>query len=724
MNHALFRLLSLVLLLGACLPLPVAAQGLLERAGTLATSSSSVQPGPRKVDKVEAELVAERAALVPGELARLALRLKHEPHWHTYWRNAGDSGLPTQLRLQLPPGLEAGPLQWPAPMRIAVGPLANYGYEGEVLLPFDLRVAPDLAVTGVRIEAQAQWLVCREVCIPGEARLVLDLPVARDAAGVSPSRWAPLFERTRATLPTGPASATVAHAREGGVSLVFEGRPARAEFFPYGEGAIRPVAPQRLLHLDDGRARLDLDAGEQPATLAQGGLLVMDGRPVELRLQQVATAAPAGRPVSVATAAGGAPAAPALDAFTLATVLLSGLAGGLVLNLMPCVFPVIGLKLMGFVQDAGGDARSARRQAWWFAAGVLAAFLALAGVLVALRLAGETAGWGFQLQSPPFVAAMALLFVLVGLNFAGVYEVGLGLTRLQQAPAGMRPHGTSLGAFGAGLLAAAVATPCTAPFMGSAVGFTLGQPPAVLVAVLAAIGIGMALPYVALAHAPALMRRLPRPGRWMESLRQFLAFPMFATAVWLAWVLGLQAGLDALLRLGLAAVLLATAAWVYGRFVQRAAGLGRAGRSAAVALGLLAGTALLLWPLMRDEAPDAVQASEIDWQPWSEARVAEARAAGRTVFVDFTAAWCISCQANKKLVLDAPVVREAFARAGVVALRADWTRRDEAITRALAALGRNGVPVYQVWRGGADAPVLLPELLDRDTVVAAVAGRP
>jgi thiol:disulfide interchange protein DsbD len=389
------------------------------------------------------------------------------------------------------------------------------------------------------------------------------------------------------------------------------------------------------------------------------------------------------------------------------------------------VFPVVGLKVMGFARSAhGADAtRAMRRAALAFGAGVILSFWVLGGLLIALRAAGEAVGWGFQLQAPGFVAAMALLFVAVGLNFSGVFEFGASLTRL----GGVGGDSTA-GAFGAGVLAVLVATPCTAPFMGSALGFTLAQPALVTLAVFTAIGLGMAAPYVVLGFVPAWLRVLPRPGRWMETLRQALAFPMYATAAWLAWVLAQQAGADAVFRLLLAAVAIAAAAWAWGRFAagsprRPAIAWATATVGVALAAGLIAPVATTT-AVATDATTTASPAapSDFPWEPWSDRRVEAALAAGRPVFVDFTAAWCVTCQANKKLVLERDAVVDEMRRLGVVALRADWTQRDPRITEALAKHGRNGVPLYLVYRAGGGAPRVLPELLTPALVIEALRG--
>ena len=741
--------------------------------------------GAQRIGTLEAELVADRVGLQPGGRIELGVRLRHDPAWHTYWRNSGDSGLPTTVEPEGPAGSTFGALRWPAPKRIWIGPLANYGYEGEVVLPFTARLADGFAGSNVRFEARVAWLVCKEVCVPGEARLALDLPViAKTGPQAAPSREARLFEAMALQSPD-PASPLSARAYRGAgkVSLVFETPAgmqtiANASYFPYTPGQISAPAPQALMRTDGGW-RIDLVATSDavPTDGALDGLLSADGRPVELRVLSANGEPPAATPVSVAdrtdqpasgakpgsllaaaglqsgSAAGAASptsplassastpfAAPIGERVTesdtandtpFALALGFGLLGGLILNLMPCVFPVIGLKVMGFAGSGVGSPaarRQMKRSAAAFVAGIVLSFWLLGGLMLALRAAGGAIGWGFQLQSPAFVAAMALLFVAVGLNFSGVFEMGLGLTRLGGAGESRRTTGGSLpGAFGSGCLAVLVATPCTAPFMGSALGFTLSQPAVQAMAVFTAIGIGMGLPYLLLGWFPAWVGKLPRPGRWMQTLRELLAFPMYASAAWLAWVLTQQAGPDALARLLFAAVFVGLAAWAWGRYATPAAGslptaIGIAAASLSVAL-------MLLWALGGEGAgrttsdadadgrsgssPSALSAVTPDrpWQAWSDERVLDALAQGRPVFVDFTAAWCVTCQANKQLALERQPVIDAFARRKVVTLRADWTQRDPAIAAALARHGRNGVPLYLVYHPGSAQPAVLPELL-------------
>ncbi|HEY0878713.1 MAG TPA: thioredoxin family protein [Zeimonas sp.] len=746
---------------------------------------STPAAGPVRVDSVEVELVADRAAVVPGEAMRIGLRIRHDPQWHTYWRNPGDSGLPTQVELRLPAGFEADAIRWPAPQRLFIPPLANYGYEGEIVLPMVLRVPASVGGERVTIGARASWLMCREVCIPGDADLSLALPVQRTGTG-APSRFAALFAWAERRMPQGTVDAQV-HADGKVLSLALPGRASQVEFFPYREGFVENAAEQVLYALgpahdgvrlsvrlsDDGVRKLQ--ASGDALLDAARGVVVVDGTAHEVDAQASAQPLPVGTEIArVAGAASQPPAgsskgswlpgfgsgagergatspftapapadaasAPAVSrssatAGTLWIAALFGAVGGLILNLMPCVFPVIGLKVLGFARNAGEADASSRLGALAFAGGVVVSFWALAAILLAMRAGGEAAGWGFQLQSPAFVAAMAMLFVAIGLNFSGVYEIGMAMTRLGALDHGPRPH-PLLGSFASGVLAVLVATPCTAPFMGSAMGFTLASSTGEAMLVFTAIALGMAAPYVLLGFFPQALRFLPKPGRWMETFRQALAFPMYATAAWLAWVLGQQAGIDAVFALAIGAVLVALAAWLYGRFVQRGAPV--ASRPTARPLAgvlALAAFALGLWMAWPGEvtAPPAASAQRqrgdastlaSAWQPWSDERVREARDERRPVFVDFTAAWCVSCQANKRLVLERDSIVAEMAERGVLRLKADWTNRDPRITEALARFGRNGVPLYLVYRPDESEPRVLPELLTPRIVREALAGLP
>jgi thiol:disulfide interchange protein DsbD len=602
-----------------------------------------------------------------------------------------------------------------------------------------------------------------------------------DPNQVIKARWFAEGKRLVLTFPPPP---TAALSTPPSTSLEFT-------FVPERERMVAPAADQQLERLSDGRWRLGLELAPDASPDAPpnarpnaesvetlDGVLRLSGQAYQVRATRQSGPAPlAGEPIGVsvlptlATLANGADTAnasklpaersllsqldptagststtsatsvtsataaanvaqsgAAIDPLALGLVLAGSLLGGLLLNLMPCVFPVVGLKVLGFVQDAGGDSVRARRNAFAFAAGVVAMFLGLAALMLLLRSAGQAVGWGFQLQSPVVVSLLALLFLALGLNFSGVYEIGLRLTTLGVSGGFQKgsSNGSSNGSlndpshgigpsFAAGLLAAVVATPCTAPFMGAAVGFTLTAAPAIALLVFAAIGLGMAAPYLLLGLYPEWLARLPRPGQWMQTLRQGLAFPMYATSVWLVWVLGAQMGVDAMLRTLMAGVLVAAAAWWWGRTAAKpsASHLGKS-----VPAGVLIALAIAL---ASPRALDPVRSGETqDWAAWSPAAVSVARGAGRTVFVDFTAAWCISCQVNKKVVLENESVRRAFAVNDVLLLRADWTRQDPTITAALAEFGRNGVPLYLVYRPGQQTAQVLPELLTSNVVIDAL----
>lgn len=707
-------------------------------ASLFACIGATALAAPVRTPHVEAELVSERTALVPGAATTVALRLKMAEGWHTYWQNPGDSGLPTTLTWTLPPGMSAGAIQWPAPHALPAGPLVNFGYEGEVLLLTDVQVPAGARIgEPLTLKAKAEWLVCRETCIPEEADLELALPVS-DRADPYP-QWGQAIAATRAALPRKVAG-WIAEARGDGQKVTVTltapagaAMPAQVHFFPYQEGRIEPAGKQTFAREANGNFTLTLPVANQllPGFTEVAGVLTSsdgfaDGAGKALAIT-FAT------PLVGSVVAGPKPvvaAAPALDTSTapasgnttsLAGALLLAFVGGLILNLMPCVFPVLSLKALSLAKPGHGPKSHLRREGLAFGAGVIVTFLALAGALLAFRAAGEQFGWGFQLQSPAMVTALAMLFFVLALNLSGVFEFA---TLVPASAAGWTHKNQYANAALSGVLAVVIASPCTAPFMGAALGFALAQPAALTLLVFAALGLGMALPFVLLTWFPGWRKALPRPGAWMERLKQFLAFPLYATVAWLVWVLGAQVDNDAVVRLLVTLVVLAFALWAWRAYRGGAA----RGFSIAAAAGLLA-TAYVAWPLFSGQASADVlspaQASKTGavadpWQPFTPARVAELTAANKVVFIDFTAAWCVTCQVNKRLVLNDADVRKAFAERNVELVRADWTRRDPAITQALAALGRQGVPVYVLYRPGKE-PLLLPEVLARQTVLDALA---
>ena len=664
----------------------------------------------------EAELIPERASIAPGEFLTVALRLRMEDHWHVYWKNPGDAGMPTSIAWTLPAGYAAGPIQWPAPKRIDTGPLTSYGYEREVALLTDIRI-PDNAKPGtqVPIRAKADWLVCREICIPASADFELSMPVASQSGPQDP-RWAPIFAASRSRIPA-PLRNWQANAYREGNDFVIHVSPEpngraidRLEFFPNREGVIANAGEQKLTSTASGYA-LRVAVAPQPigdaTTLA--GILVVERGLGDVRAVEIALNVEHGAiPESASTT----------SQVGLAAAIALAFVGGLLLNLMPCVFPVLAIKVLGVIQQAHGDPRKLRIHGLLFAFGVLLSFWAVAGLLLGLRAQGTSLGWGYQLQSPAIVAGLATLFFVLGLNLSGVFQLGLGV----QARAGsIRAAGIHADALLTGLLATIVASPCTAPFMGVAVGFALVQPALHAMLVFTGLAAGMALPYVVLCFLPRLVRRLPKPGQWMETLKQLLAFPLYATVVWLIWVLGQQVGGDGVARLLAGLVTIAAGLWALSRRPRSRGAIRVTVTVAAVALIL--GGIVLGWPHGEPDKTSTPRAED-QWQPWTEAAVQAALSQGRPVFVDFTAAWCVTCQVNKRLVLHSDEIDRRFTELGMVRLRADWTNRDPAISAALARLNRSGVPVYAVYTPARREPVLLPEVLTRAIVLDALSLDP
>ena len=672
--------------------------------------------------QVRAELVAHAPeGVAAGKPLWLGLKIEHAPHWHTYWKNPGDSGLPTTLTWTLPAGAAAGEIQWPTPGRLPIGPLMNYGYEGTLLLPVAVEVPAGLASATLDVKLHAEWLVCKDVCIPESGDFSLQVPVQAATAG-----HAALFEVARAALPH-PAPGVQGTATVVGQELVLRvaGLPAtwqgrKLGFLPETPGVIQNAAAPVTAWTDGAwTARVPLDPQRSESPQVMPAVLTTPGQAAGLQLQlAVTTPWPAPAPAPAALPSLGdaqvstTPAAP----LGLALALLFAVAGGALLNLMPCVFPVLSLKVLGFAAKAD-DRRALLAGGLAYTAGVMLSFVALAALLLALRAGGEQLGWGFQLQSPADIAVLAALFTLIGLNLAGVFEFG---SVLPSSWAAARARHPMVDAFLTGVLAVAVASPCTAPFMGASLGAAMALPAAQALTVFAALGLGMALPYLAASAWPRLARLMPRPGVWMAHFKTLMAFPMFATVVWLVWVLGVQVGVDGVAALLGLLLALAFAAWALG-----SATLGPRARHGFGAAALLLMVAALVWAVPALRQPAAAQAAVAAgeaWQPWSPERVAQAQAEGRTVFVDFTAAWCVSCQFNKRTTLASSEVQAEFEQRRVLLLRADWTRRDPIISAELARLGRSGVPVYAVYTPGAAGPRLLSEILSVSEVLGALRG--
>jgi thiol:disulfide interchange protein DsbD len=732
-----FSVLAAAALLGGAFSLPAGAQwpasgSALNLGGRSAASASSVVSTP----EVRAELLAHAPrGVAAGQPVWLGLQLAHQPEWHTYWKNPGDSGLPTVLEWTLPAGVTAGDVAWPTPKKIPIGNLANYGYEGTVLLPVPVTVAPGFAGDKLEIKLKASWLVCRKECIPQEGEFALSVPVRSSSAGAGAAFEAAFAASPRALK--GGSSQIEVDVTAKALRVSVAGLPAALQgktlaFFPETGGVTEPAAAMAQSWqgaLWTAQVPLSAQRSESPAVLpvvlapAQGADAGRQAWRIDLPVKgdwppvappvavpaALEAALKANTAPTTPTAPLNAPAGPPLGWLA---ALLGAFVGGLILNLMPCVFPVLAIKMVSFVQIK--ERADRLRSGTAYTAGVVLSFLALGALLLGLRAAGEQLGWGFQLQSPAVVAALAALFTLLGLNLAGLFEFG---QLLPSRLASLQAKNPTIDAFLSGVLATAVASPCTAPFMGASLGLALGLPAVQALSVFGAIGLGMALPYALASAVPAVARAMPRPGAWMLGFRQLMAFPMFATVVWLVWVLGQQSGIDgagALLGLLVLLALLVWALTLTGR-----------PRTVAVVLALV----LLLWALSwlgpqvvkpMTSGPAQAGASGERWQPWAPGRVEQLTAEGRSVMVDFTAAWCVTCQYNKQNALADSAVLADMAAKNVALLRADWTRRDPAVTAALQALGRSGVPVYVIYQPGKPA-VVLSEILTVDDLRRALA---
>jgi len=711
------RLLKLFLLLALMLaPLPAAAQ------------DGRVQ----RTERIAAELVAMSQWAAPGSTAIVAVRQDIEPGWHTYWRNPGDSGGATTLDWTLPAGVRAGDIVWPLPERQRLGALMNYGYSGEVYLPVPVEIPVDARPgSTLPLRLEALFFVCSdEMCVPDTLSLTLDLPIREGAAPLDRQHGAAI-QNIVETAPRPAGVEARLTARDGAAVLTATGGPLTGRdpgpsyFFPFEPRVIDHAAAQSGRYGPDGLT-LALTPGADFAEGAPvGGVLstALGAFEIEARPGPPLPGASGSGELAPAPEGGRtAAAAPPVSISGFAQAALFALLGGLILNLMPCVFPILAMKAASLTAAAHDPGR-ARRDGLAFLAGVLTTFLLLAGALLALRAAGEAAGWGFQLQSPAVIAGLALLMLAVGLNLSGVFHIGAGVQGVGSGPLA-RLNGAAA-AFLTGVLAVVVAAPCTAPFMAVALGSALLMPWPMALAVFLMLGLGLALPYVLVSLSPGLLSRLPRPGPWMERLKGLLAFPMYGAALWLAWVFSRQAGGDALGLLFIAGLLLALAGWLLG-VAQAGRGSGRRWRLAALA-GLAALVLAVVGAVMAARLPAGASAAPdapgrgLAGAPWSPAAVEAALAAGRPVLVNFTADWCVTCKINEAGALTSARTTEAFRAADAVYLIGDWTLRDDAITAELARHGRSGVPLYLLYTPGEAEPRILPQLLTEGVVVEALA---
>lgn len=682
---------------------------------SLAPSAHALESNAQTSPRAAVTLISEKDSVTPGETVRIALRQKLAPHWHTYWKNPGDAGTPPSIDLTLPEGATAGDIQWPGPERISVGPVMSFGYEKEAVFPITITV-PKSAAPGsmLPIKAEANWLVCEKQCIPESGSFRIDLPVSSASTPASADIRA-AFAASDAREPTHvtwPAKLTDEGAA---LALSVETSDLKADdikdayFYPDDWGVVVHASPQQL-SFTDGRLNLAMEKGQTfNASAPASGLLAITDRNDDTRWfaiapQVIAAGVPATDPVSSTAAS--------IANLPLWKAALFAFLGGLLLNLMPCVFPVLAIKAVSVAGLSGGELREVRLSGLFYTFGILVAFIALAAILLGLRASGAAIGWGFQFQSPVFVAVMSWLLLAIGLNLSGVYEIGLGLTGTGQNLTQREGH---LGSFFTGLLAVVVATPCTAPFMGVAIGAALGAPALVCLALFAALGLGLAAPYASLVLFPRLARLLPRPGRWMLRLRQAMAFPMYASAAWLVWVLAQQIGDNGVL-LGLGgALLIGFAAWLFGMAQHD-------GGRALIARGLSLAAVLALAVLLQQlggTAPSsaATQTSASNAEHFTNARLAELRKEGKPVFINMTAAWCITCLVNERTTLSTAKVKDALRDGGIVYLKGDWTNRDPDITSFLRSFNRDGLPFYAYYPASGSEPVVLPPVLTESLVL-------
>ena len=680
----------------------------------------AVFAAPIQADYATVELISEYDAVVPGQSFDLAVRFDLEEHWHIYWKNPGASGLSTTIDWVLPESIEVGEVQWPAPERIQLGGLVNYGYEEEAVFivtlqaPEDLKLGSDLAIT-----ANLFWLICKETCLPGEAALDLVLPVASKA---EPSAEATAFAeaRNRQARAAHPW-VTTAYLEEEALVVVIEGEALAADFYLYvdSEGLVDPSAEQVRSTPAPNRAelRLALDAPffeNQP--LGISGVLQSGNDSWEFNTEISDTpqlfAQTAPKPVGFEQR---------LLAFGLPGILALAFLGGLILNIMPCVLPVLSLKVFSLLKHAGQTRSDALRHGLAYTAGVVLSFIALATVLFALRALGERIGWGFQLQSPGFVVVLSAVFFLFGLNLMGVFELG---GRLVGADNKVARRKDVLGSFGMGVLAAVVGAPCMGPLVAGVSGLAVQANVATGLLTFGMMGLGLSSPFLVLSVFPKLVAFLPKPGLWMESFKQGMGFLLMAAVVFLALVVGRQGGVDGIFILLVVILLSSVAAWIFGRW--GAAARSRRSQWVARLLALfLIGASLFYGVRSIKEAyldygnQETIADSSGQWGAWSSDRVDELLAEGRPVFVDFTATWCLICQVNKKVALRTDATESLFTKKGIVAMEADWTRYDSDITDALEEFGRSGVPLYLLYTPDG-AVTVLPQSLTNGIVRDAV----
>jgi thiol:disulfide interchange protein len=712
--------------------------------------SGEARAAPVKTEHVDVELLTESGSIQPGKSFTVGTRLTIQPNWHIYWVNAGDAGVATAIAWSLPPGFSAAGIEWPYPHRLSVeGGQINYGYTDQVMLLTQLTAPAKLPAGQATVKAHVSWLVCSDVCIPGSADVSAS-PTVSTVSGTTPTadpRWIQAFSQSRRQLPVAtPEWKFSAQATDDGYRLIAEPvrsgvkLPNHVFFFSQDEVVVENSAPQPIsiqggkLVADLAKATFATDAAKElrgvwvasPASWSPGVEAAAIDVPVEpLAVTDVPVKSTENAPVSsyvdAAAVSSGEGAASASSTAGFIGLAALAVIGGLILNLMPCVFPVLGLKIISFVKQAGEDRKRVVAHGLVFTAGVLLSFWGLAILLAVLRAGGHHLGWGFQLQSPAFVFALSVVMLIFAMNMSGVFEFSISATRIGSS---LQNKSGFIGSFFTGFLATVVATPCSAPFLAPALGAAVAMPAGQSFLLFSAIGIGLSLPYLLLSLFPSAVRLLPRPGRWMETFKQMMAFPLYATVVYLLWILAGQVTADGLLYAAWGLMAIAMGLWAYGRWslatIHSAAGsLSRTGSFgvAVVLLVALSSAGIWLgWPRA------AVGYDKVVWQPWSPEAIAKLRSEDRLIYVDFTARWCATCQANEKLVFHSEKVLHLFAQKNIATLKADWTNQDPRITAELAQYHRSAIPFNLVYIPGRTNPVILPAVLTPSVVMGAVSG--
>jgi len=656
------------------------------------------------------QLAVPPAEIYPGQNFTAGLYFKLEPGWHVYWINAGDSGEPPRIKWTLPEGITADAMQFPAPQRLPLGPLMDFGYENEVLFPIAMHVSPAFKPTAesITLSSKVDWLVCREVCIPGKATLdvtrkVLSSPPSSPTFIAADQQLiARLAHTLPQQLPAGMQAKFIPTATGFNLTVITGRRETGAQFFPFDQNQLANAAPQPVTPLSNGfeiSLKKDENLRQNPGTL-HGLVVLADGNAFEIHAAQGTLAA--------------AESSSSNNFAGLAKIAGLAFIGGIILNLMPCVFPVLFIKGLSLMQSSQHQRHKLRAHGWVYTLGILVSFWAVVALLLVLRAGGRQLGWGFQFQSPGFIAVIALLLFFLGLSLAGMFEIGLSLTSKGSSLAVQ--HGYA-GSFFTGVLAMVVATPCTAPFMGAAIGYALSRSAFISFVIFTALALGLAAPYLLLTFFPAWTKVLPRPGGWMEILKQATSIPIFATVIWLVWLFAQSAGLNALAGLLAAFLLLAVGGWILGRWPAKAP----ATAAAVIVLALAVALPILAVRKLNVASAHVATAGSSQWEPFSPALVDKYRAQGRPVFVDFTADWCLSCQVNERVILSRSDVQQKLRDGGFALVRADWTNADETITQALNSLGRSGVPTYAIYPGSTqEPPQVLPEVLTPGIVIDAI----